>query len=67
MSMLERWAMDEKMFPDDPIGIEKLHGPFIRYHSNGKKRLEGQCDNGIPVGKWTYYKDDGSIKKTKEY
>ena len=65
--MLDRWALDEKMFPDDPLGIEKLHGPFITYHSNGKKRIEGQCDNGKPIGKWTYFNNDGSTMKVEEY
>ena len=57
MRMLDRWAMDEKMFPEDPIGIEKQNGPFITYHSNGTKSIEGnvimvnQLENGLIMTK----------------
>ena len=67
MSMLDRWAMDEKMFPGNPLGLEKQNGPFTTYHPNGNKRCEGNCDDGTPIGKWTYYNDDGTIRKVEEY
>ena len=67
MRMLDRWVMDEKMFPEDPIGIEKQNGPFITYHSNVNKSIEGECHNGKPIGKWTYYDKNGFITKIEEY
>ena len=30
MSMLERWGMDEKMFPGSPLGLEKLESPWVK-------------------------------------
>ena len=55
------------MFPRNPLGLEKQNGPFTTYHPNGNKRCEGNCDDGTPIGKWTYYNDDGSIRKVEEY
>ena len=66
-SMLDRWRMDEEMYPDNILGLEPQNGPFTTYHPDGQKRVEGNCDNGIPIGKWTYYNEDGSIKKVEEH
>jgi len=30
MSMLERWGMDEKMFPGNPLGLEKVESPWVK-------------------------------------
>ena len=30
MSMLERWGMDEKMFPGNPLGLEKAESPWVK-------------------------------------
>ena len=67
MRMLDRWAMDEKMFTEDPLGKENQNGLFITYHSNGNKSIKGECDNGNPIGKWIYYDKDGFITKIDEY
>ena len=66
-SMLDRWRMDEEMYPSNPLGMEKQDGPFTLYYDDGQKRLEGICDNGKPIGKWTYYNENGSIDEEKEY
>ena len=55
------------MYPDNILGLEPQNGPFTTYHPDGQKRVEGNCDNGIPIGKWTYYNEDGSIKKVEEH
>ena len=30
MSMLERWGMDEKMFPGNPLGLGKAESPWVK-------------------------------------
>tara|TARA_Y100000591_G_C21771353_1_gene665743 strand:- start:704 stop:925 length:222 start_codon:yes stop_codon:yes gene_type:complete len=67
LSMLERWAIDEEMYPDNILGMEKAEGPWVSYYGNGNKKIEGQFENGREVGRWTYYNEDGSVKKIKEY
>ena len=48
-SMLDRWRMDEEMYPSNPLGMEKQDGPFTLYYDDGQKRLEGICDDGKPI------------------
>ena len=62
MRMLDRWAMDEKMFPEDPIGIEKQNGPFITYHSNGTKNIRDIWETNW---KMDFYDKNGFITKRK--
>lgn len=66
-SMLERWAIDEAMYPGNPLGMEKAEGPWISYYDNGQKKIEGAFKNGREFGKWTYFNPDGSIKKIENY
>tara|TARA_B110000444_G_C18701923_1_gene529378 strand:+ start:92 stop:232 length:141 start_codon:yes stop_codon:yes gene_type:complete len=42
-------------------------GPWVSYYDNGNKKIEGQFENGREVGRWTYYNEDGSVNKIKEY
>ena len=67
LSMLDRWALDEEMFPGNPLGLEKLEGLWVSYYDNGQKKEEGVYKNGREVGKWTFYNGDGSVKEVKEY
>ncbi len=67
LSMLERWKIDEEMFPGNPLGLVKAEGPWVSYYDNGMKKIEGQYKNGREVGKWVYYNEDGSVKETKEF
>tara|TARA_B100000287_G_C20360899_1_gene673790 strand:- start:18 stop:251 length:234 start_codon:yes stop_codon:yes gene_type:complete len=67
MSMLERWKFDEDNFMDDLFGTKSQNGPVTLYYPNGEKKGEGVCVKGKLVGKWTYYNEDGSIKKVEEY
>ena len=30
LSILERWGMDEKMFPGNPLGLEKAESPWVK-------------------------------------
>jgi len=43
--------------------------PFTGFNTeryeNGEKKEEGNFKDGKKVGEWTYYNEDGSIKKKK--
>ena len=39
----------------------------IEYYPNGNKKEEGNYKDGKQVGNWTWYNEDGSLKKVKEY
>ena len=67
LSMLERWALDEKMFPENPLGLEPQDGSFTLYYDDGQKRLDAECNNGKAIGKWTYYNEDGSLLRIETY
>ena len=52
------------------IGYRKngqINGDFISYYENGNISIEGQLDEGIYVGEWNYYDDDGSLNKIVIY
>ena len=45
----------------------KPNGLLRYWYKNGNKMREGKLKDGVPVGKWTTYKDDGSIQQAIEY
>ena len=47
-------------------GNEQEHKTQIEYN-NGNKMREGKLKNGVPIGRWKYYKSDGSHKKTLDH
>ena len=52
------------------VGSEKdgrIHGDFISYYRNGEVSIKGKLNNGLYIGKWFYYDDDGSLNKTLYY
>lgn len=46
---------------------EHYHGPFVEYHANGKIWKQGKCDDGMPVGEWKFFSENGTLVKTGEY
>jgi|TARA_B100000959_G_scaffold265831_1_gene307711 antitoxin component YwqK of YwqJK toxin-antitoxin module len=42
-------------------------GKWTSWYDNGQKKAEGTYNNGKQVGKWTYYKEDGTIDRVEEY
>lgn len=36
------------------------HGPFIRWHQNGRVMIEGRYSNGTIQGDWKQYRPDGT-------
>ena len=52
------------------VGSEKdgkIHGDFTSYYRNGVVSIKGKLDNGLYIGEWLYYDDDGSLNKTLYY
>jgi hypothetical protein len=67
MTHLARWhengqPMIERHYVD---GLE--NGPVVSYYESGVKEKEGQKRFGQPVGNWTYYNADGSVKEVIDY
>lgn len=46
------------------FGEPVLHGPYLEFHKNGQKALEGAYDNGASNGRWAFYDEKG--QKTGE-
>ena len=45
----------------------KPNGLLVGWYKNGNKMREGKLKDGIPVGRWINYKEDGSVKETKDH
>jgi antitoxin component YwqK of YwqJK toxin-antitoxin module len=41
----------------------RRNGEYTEEYENGRLRAKGQYANGSKTGKWTYYNEDGSIKR----
>jgi len=46
---------------------DKLDGTQYEYYSNGKTLLESLYSNGIKIGTWNYFYENGNIKGIEEY
>ena len=57
---------DDGFYEGEIINNQK-HGQGIFWYNNGNKMREGKLKNGVPVGKWTTYKEDGSIQKIMDH
>jgi len=42
----------------------KISGVATYYYANGKVRIVGRLQDGIHVGEWKYYNEDGSLSRT---
>ena len=40
------------------------NGKLIYWYKNGNKKREGKLQDGIPIGTWTIYNQNGSINET---
>jgi antitoxin component YwqK of YwqJK toxin-antitoxin module len=49
------------------FGEPVLHGPFVEFHKNGKKALEGNYENGASNGRWAFYDDQGRLTGETEF
>lgn len=43
------------------------HGPYVAWHPNGQKRMEGQFSLGQPTGEFQWWYDNGQPKMKGEY
>ena len=51
----------------DEMGYLIRNGKRTKWYENGQKQYEGTFKDGKPVGKWTYYNENGSVDKVEEY
>lgn len=45
----------------------KKSGEFKEYHPNGFLKAEGKVKDGSPCGPWSWYRADGTLKRTRTY
>ena len=45
----------------------KPNGLLVYWYENGNKMREGNLKAGTPVGRWTIYKEDGSVHETLDH
>jgi len=44
-----------------------LHGTYVSYYENGKKKEEGKYVRGLKEGDWKTYDEDGDIDNTETF
>lgn len=47
--------------------VEGLDGGYKEFYTNGNIKIEGIYHGGTKIGKWTYYKKNGKVKKIIQY
>jgi len=45
----------------------KINNSSTGWYLNGNKQFEGTYSNGLPVGAWRFYNEDGTIYREEEY
>ncbi len=58
----EEHFMDGKLKGQGDYSNGKLHGPILTYQDPGIKLYEGQLKDGVAVGEWRYYIEDGRLQ-----
>ncbi len=43
-----------------------LHGPYVSFYHDGKKKVEGYYKEGEPFGIWKFYYENGRLKKSAD-
>lgn len=43
------------------------NGSLIYWYQSGNKMRHGELKDGIPIGRWNYYNEDGSLNKYIDY
>jgi len=44
-----------------------MDGKFIHYHPDGKIQIQGQYSNGIQVGEWKFFDENGKPVDKDEF
>ncbi|WP_426753399.1 toxin-antitoxin system YwqK family antitoxin [Myxococcus sp. Y35] len=52
---------------DAKHGTQIAHGDYVEYHPNGVKATQGQFENGLKVGVWTFFDAAGTKWGTTEF
>ncbi|QQR42274.1 hypothetical protein JKA73_24520 [Myxococcus xanthus] len=52
---------------DAAQGTQIAHGEYVAYHPNGVKAAQGQFENGLKVGVWTFFDTAGNKQGTTEF
>ncbi|WP_226994267.1 toxin-antitoxin system YwqK family antitoxin [Myxococcus hansupus] len=55
------------MKSDTKAGPRTSHGAYVEYHPNGVKAAQGQFENGLKVGTWTFFDASGNKRGTAEF
>jgi hypothetical protein len=48
------------------ISDGKAHGPAVWFHPNGAKQAEGRSENGLRIGLWTFFDEQGNKTGTAQ-
>ena len=48
-----------KLMTTTKAGKDEKHGPWVSWHSNGQKQLEGSYDHNLQVGQFTWWHPNG--------
>lgn len=48
-----------KLLVTAPAGSDEKHGPFVSWHPNGQRQLEGAYEHGLQVGTFTWWRPNG--------
>ena len=51
----------------DSNGTVVRHGPFIEWHANGQKSVEGAYEHGKQTGRWTLWDERGRKIAERDY
>jgi len=63
--LYDGWTMDTKTLVVYREG--KLHGPTLSWYENGRERYKGQFRDGVRVGIWRRWNNDGTLYAKGEY
>ena len=47
--------------------LGKPNGLLIYWFENGSRMRKGNLKNGLQIGRWTYFNEDGTVKKIIDY
>jgi antitoxin component YwqK of YwqJK toxin-antitoxin module len=62
----EYWYENGNQWSECDYKSDIKHGINATYYENGQKRFSGEYKEDKKVGKWTFWKEDGTIATEKE-
>jgi antitoxin component YwqK of YwqJK toxin-antitoxin module len=65
VAMDDWWTLKPAVYKVE--GEDERHGVWISFHSNGKKKLEGNYEHGMPVGAFTWWHPNGQRATEGQY